>query len=80
MYYVYIIRSKLFPSIRYVGCTSNIKKRIYDHNSGTTAYTSKYLPWELVMYVAFNEKLKAYAFEQYLKSHAGRTFAQKRLL
>jgi len=30
------------------------------------------------MYLAFTDKEKALKFETYLKSHSGRTFAQKR--
>lgn len=80
MYCVYIIRSINFTDQIYVGCTSNLKKRLSDHNCGTTAHTDKYRPWELVMYLAFNNKEKAVEFEKYLKSHSGRAFRDKRLL
>ena len=80
MYCVYILRSINFPDQLYVGCTTNLKKRLSDHNCGTTSHTDKFKPWELVMYLAFNSKEKAVEFEKYLKSHSGRAFRDKRFL
>ncbi len=80
MYYVYILKSINFPNQIYVGSTQNLKKRLSNHNSGTTPHTAKYKPWELITYSAFNCEKKALSFEKYLKSHSGRAFATKRLL
>ena len=80
MYYVYIIRSLSYSDQIYVGCTQDLKKRLSNHNCGTTEHTKKYRPWELVMYLAFSNKHKAVEFEKYLKSHSGRAFRDKRLL
>lgn len=80
MYYVYIIQSITDPSKVYVGCTQDLKKRISNHNFGTTFHTKKYKPWELVVYIAFEKRQKAYEFEEYLKSGSGRAFRDKRLL
>ena len=79
MHYVYILRSINSPEQVYVGHTSNLKKRLSDHNCGTTAHTDKYRPWKLVMYLAFEDELKALEFEKYLKSGSGRSFRDKRL-
>lgn len=80
MYYVYIIKSLTCPEQLYVGYTQNLKKRLTDHNSGTTEHTEKYRPWGLVLYLAFANKKRAAEFEKYLKSHSGRAFRDKRLL
>nr|WP_283809955.1 GIY-YIG nuclease family protein [Bradyrhizobium forestalis] len=40
---------------------------------------AKFKPWKLVWYCAFPDKMKALAFETYLKSHSGRAFSKKRL-
>lgn len=71
MYYVYIIQSINHPDQLYVWCTQDLKKRLSNHNSGTTPHTEKYTPWELV-YLAFNDKEKTIEFEKYLKSHSDR--------
>ena len=79
MWYVYIIRSISSPEQQYVGATTNLRRRLLDHDAGKSAHTSKFIPWQLVWYCAFSDKHKALAFEKYLKSHSGRAFAKKRL-
>lgn len=79
MWYVYIIRSVDFPEQEYTGATSDLKRRIAEHNAGRSSHTAKYMPWQLVWYCAFPDKQRALAFEAYLKSHSGRAFAKKRL-
>jgi putative endonuclease len=80
MYYVYIIKSIRFPEIIYVGFTSNVSFRLKTHNNGGSIYTKEYKPWELLFNCCFSDKLKAIAFEKYLKSHSGKAFLQKRLI
>lgn len=80
MHYVYIIKSINYPDQIYVGHTSDLKKRLSNHNCGTTPHTKKYKPWKLVMYLAFESEEKALEFEKYLKSHSGRAFRDKRLI
>ncbi len=80
MYYVYIIRSITHSDQVYIGRTTNLVKRLSDHNCGTTSHTEKYKPWEMVVSLDFNDKMRAIEFEQYLKSGSGRAFSKKRLL
>ena len=80
MYYVYILRSNYDTTQRYVGMTSDIYRRLDEHNAGKSKHTSRYIPWELVWHCGFEDKYKALEFEKYLKSHSGRAFASKRLL
>ena len=79
MTYVYLIQSIAFPNQKYIGRSSNLKKRLDAHNEGRSPHTSKYKPWKLVTYLAFNDKAKALSFGKYLKSHSGKAFANKRL-
>jgi len=53
MQYVYLLKSKSHPKERYVGCTTDLKQRIVDHNQGRSPHTAKFSPWELVAYFAF---------------------------
>ena len=78
MFYVYLIKSISFPNQKYIGHTDNLKERLETHNSGGSIHTKQYRPWELIMFLGFKDKLKATAFEKYLKSGAGRAFAKKR--
>jgi putative endonuclease len=79
MYYVYFLRSLKNPNQTYIGHTDNLQQRLETHNSGGSIYTEANRPWKLILLLAFEEKLKATAFEKYLKSGAGRAFAKKRL-
>ena len=78
MYYVYLIQSTVFPEQKYVGYSTNVKNRIEEHNEGKSLSTNHARPWEMVACMAFKDLEKAKNFEKYLKSHAGRAFAQKR--
>ena len=79
MYYVYLIESQAVPDRRYVGSSSDLKRRMDEHNSGKSIHTNKYKPWRLVTYVAFSTRVQAEKFERYLKSGSGHAFANKRL-
>ena len=65
MHYVYLLQSETFPSQRYVGLTSDLRRRLAEHNAGKSPHTSKYVPWRLVTYVAFSNEQKAEVFERY---------------
>lgn len=79
MYYVYLLRSQNHTNEKYVGFTKDLKRRLKEHNEGKSYHTAKFKSWSLIMYIAFQDKLKACRFEIYLKKHAGRAFAAKRL-
>ena len=78
MYYVYLLKCN--DDTIYTGCTSNIDLRLNAHKSGQVTYTKSRLPIELIIYIAFSDKHKAFAFEKYLKSGSGKAFANKRFL
>ena len=78
MKYVYILES-LDSEHFYAGITDDLRARLTKHNTGEVTHTSKYRPWKIRTYVAFNDEARAVAFEKYLKSGSGRAFAKKRL-
>jgi predicted GIY-YIG superfamily endonuclease len=61
----------------YTGCTHDLEDRIKRHNSGQVEATKNILPVEIVTYVTFTDKYKAYNFEKYLKSGSGRAFSKR---
>ncbi|MFA7244158.1 MAG: GIY-YIG nuclease family protein [Patescibacteria group bacterium] len=75
-HFIYILVSKNAPKT-YIGVTSDIEKRISEHNSGSNAYTRKYKPWKLFYSEKFDDRSVALKREIYLKSHAGRNFIKK---
>ena len=78
MYYVYILKSLNFPNQRYVGYTTDIKKRLIKHNNGEVPHSSKFKPWKIQTCIVFSDKQKAINFEKYLKSGSGTAFRNKR--
>jgi putative endonuclease len=78
-YYVYILESLSVMERFYVGFTTDLKRRLEEHNCGKLPNTARYKPWSIKSAHAFVTKEKALAFETYLKSPSGRAFAKKRL-
>ena len=79
MYFVYSIQSENNPDKFYVGLTSDVQRRLDEHNAGKSIHTNEFKPWNLVSYTAFLDKSRAESFESYLKTSSGRAFATKRL-
>ena len=76
-HYVYIPVDESTGTHFYTGCTGDLKSRLEKHNKGDVPHTSKYRPWRIKNAIAFDDREKAYAFEAYLKTHSGRTFAER---
>lgn len=79
MFFVYILRSRVDES-KYIGVTSDLKRRFYEHNSGMANYSKSKRPYKLIWFSCFPNKEKAYDFEKYLKSSSGYAFANKHLI
>ena len=79
MKYVYILESVKDPTRHYTGLTDDLKTSFRAHNAGQVYHTAKFKPWRLNTYVGFRDANRAALFEKYLKSHAGRAFANKHL-
>ena len=78
MYYVYVLQSKVDGSL-YYGRTTNLHKRIKEHNSGRTKSLKNKIPLELVYYEMVNSLNKAMSKERYFKSGFGRKFIKNRI-
>ena len=77
MFYTYILYSILDKNRYYIGHTTDLKQRLQQHNQGKCHYTSKYKPWKIKLYVAFDTLILAQRFERYLKSGSGHEFAKR---
>ncbi len=71
MFYVYLIFSKKLNK-KYIGMTDDLRKRLGEHNSGKSNFTSKGMPWELTYYEVFKNKKDALREESFLKTGKGR--------
>ena len=74
---VYMLRSKAHGDRHYVGLASDVRERLVEHNAGRSPHTAKYVPWQLVVAVAFPDEAHASRFEKFLKSSPGRAFAER---
>ncbi|MFA9388742.1 MAG: GIY-YIG nuclease family protein [Prolixibacteraceae bacterium] len=78
MHYVYIVQCA--DESYYTGCTNNLNDRLERHQKGQVHYTKNRLPVQLVNYISFVDKYKAYNFEKYLKTGSGIAFRNKHLI
>ncbi len=65
-YYVYILKSKV-DGTYYKGVTQNYLKRLEEHNSGFSNYTSNKIPWFIIYVEAHTDKRSALIRERKLK-------------
>ena len=77
MFYTYILRSIFHSEQRYIGSTADVKARLAKHNEGGVPHTAPFKPWKLEVYITFETKEKAAAFEAYLKTGSGHAFAKR---
>jgi len=66
MFYVYVIKNE--SDELYYGCTKNLKKRFFEHNSGKS-FSTKGLKWKLVYYEAYLSEDDAWEREKQLKQY-----------
>ncbi|MDD5217475.1 MAG: GIY-YIG nuclease family protein [Candidatus Omnitrophica bacterium] len=81
MHIVYVLTSIFNPERSYVGYTTNVMRRLKEHNEKKVkGYSNHYVPWKLVVAIDFTEKKLALRFERYLKSGSGHAFLKKHFL
>jgi putative endonuclease len=78
MYYVYIIKSERNERF-YTGYTSNLRKRLWQHNNGKSTYTKSGGPWKVIYYEASLDEEDARSREKYLKSGMGKRYLRNRI-
>jgi len=69
MFYMYVIKSKVSKTL-YFGYSSDLKKRVKEHNEKKSKYTQTKTPWSLVYYEAYKSAKDARARERQLKKYA----------
>ena len=66
MHYVYVLKSKKNGSL-YVGITTNVVRRINEHNNGDNISTKRYTPWVCVYFEGYFSEEDAKSRETNLK-------------
>jgi putative endonuclease len=79
MYLVYLLENRIDKSW-YIGYTTNLRRRVADHNSGNgCATTSKKPFWKLIYFECYANKQDALGREKFLKGGSGRKYLYKQL-
>jgi len=78
MYYVYVLLS-LKDNKFYIGFTSDLKRRLKEHNAGNNISTKSRLPLKLVYYEAHLSKTDAQRREGYFKTSKGKSTLKQML-
>jgi putative endonuclease len=79
MHYVYLLQCSNDKSW-YIGYTSDLRKRITEHQGGYGCYTTSLKNnWKLIYYESYLNKMDAQGRERFLKSGAGRVYLKKQL-
>jgi len=78
MFYVYVLKSLKDGSL-YIGYTSDLRKRLLSHNNEENRATKYKIPYKLVFYEAFIDRIDAKHREVYLKSGWGLRSIKKML-
>ena len=73
---VYVLKSEASGK-HYVGMTSDLSRRLKDHNSGRSKFTSGHIPWVLIYQEDSPDFVTGRKREKYLKTAAGKRFIEK---
>lgn len=78
MFYPYVLKS-LKDKKLYIGFTSDLKKRFFEHQKGKVIATRSRRPFQILFYEAFCDSLDAKRRERYLKTSKGRSSLKQML-
>jgi putative endonuclease len=78
MFYVYVLQSDADDGL-YIGFSTDLRRRLKEHQEGKSFATSYRGPWRLIYYEAYLEEADALGREKYLKSGGGRRFLKAQL-
>jgi len=77
-YYVYVLQSMKKGNL-YIGYTTELKKRLEEHNRGTVFSTKPYKPWNLIHFEGYRNNEDAQRREKYLKTSQGARLLKRML-
>ena len=77
-YYTYILYS-LKDEKLYIGSTSDLKRRVREHNNGSNTSTKPRRPLKLIYYEAHLDKKDAMRRESYFKTDKGKSTIKQML-
>ncbi len=69
MYYVYLLQSEANPKKIYVGYTASLDTKLREHNLAEKGVTSRFQPWKIIYYEAYDNRAVATERELQFKRH-----------
>ncbi len=75
-YFTYVLFSQK-DHLLYIGYTSNLEKRLEEHNQGLTKSTCNRRPFKLIYFEGHTRKLDALKRERYFKTNSGKRTLRK---
>jgi len=76
MYYIYILYSNSYDKY-YIGQTSDLVRRLAQHNDGEEKSTKSYVPWGLKYTEKYQTRSEALRRERFLKNQRNKTFYRR---
>ncbi|MBI2592084.1 GIY-YIG nuclease family protein [Candidatus Saccharibacteria bacterium] len=70
MFYVYLLQSLPKPRQLHVGYTPFLEDCIRQHNETNKGYASRFQPWKLIYYEAYEKRVWAIEREKQFRRHA----------
>lgn len=77
-HYVYLLQSENNNSL-YIGYTTDLQRRLQEHNRGRVFPTKPYLPWHVIHYESYRNEHDAKRREKYLKTNQGSRLLKRML-
>ncbi|HEX7401005.1 MAG TPA: GIY-YIG nuclease family protein [candidate division Zixibacteria bacterium] len=78
-FFTYVLKSERDGHL-YVGLTSNLKRRVEEHNKGKVRSTKSRKPLRVVYYEEYEDKTSGRKREIFLKSGQGRLYLKNKLI
>ena len=75
MFFTYVLQSD--KNRYYTGHTSNLEKRLSEHNDGMTKSTKSASSWKVIYSKEFQTRSEAMQHEKWLKTGVGREFLKR---
>ena len=81
MFYTYLLFSVRLNRY-YIGTTDDVVRRLEEHNNAfyEDAYTSKGIPWNLLLSIVCDSSSEAYRLKAFIKRMKSRKFIEKLLV
>ncbi len=78
MHTVYVLKS-LKDDDLYIGCTSDLEKRLLEHSRGKVQSTKNRRPFKVIFKEEYSDKYQAFNQEKYYKTAKGKRELKKKI-